>query len=91
MAVIPFALTFPLYRRIRVPPRRELYAVFTTFLLGFLLRSTPPFELPPELQLLPDLGSAVLGLALVGLVVVVDVPIRRHVRAIVGMRQGRWG
>jgi uncharacterized protein involved in response to NO len=74
------ARTFPLYLRLRVPPRRELYAVFGLYLIGLLLRSTSVLDLTPALQPVPALGSVILGLALVGIVVVVDVPFRRTLR-----------
>jgi uncharacterized protein involved in response to NO len=74
------ARTFPLYLRLRVPPRREIYAVYGLYLAGFLSRSTSAFDLPPSLQLLPALGSVILGLALIGIMVVVDVPFRRTLR-----------
>ncbi|MCC7369259.1 MAG: NnrS family protein [Chloroflexi bacterium] len=78
------ARTFPLYLRLRVPPRRELHAVFGLFAIGLVLRAATPFDLPPALQSLPSLGAVFLGLALVGLVVVVDVPFRRTLRTRAG-------
>lgn len=75
------ARTFPLFLRLRVPPRGELYAVFAVYFTGFLLRLTSAFDLPPSLQVLPALGAVVLGLACLGLLVVLDVPLRRSRRA----------
>jgi uncharacterized protein involved in response to NO len=75
------ARTFPLFLRLRVPPRGELYAVFAVYLTGFLLRLTYPLELPLMLQFLPALGAVIIGLAFLGLVVVVDVPFRRSWRS----------
>jgi uncharacterized protein involved in response to NO len=74
------ARTFPLYLRLRVPPLRELYAVFAVYVIGLLLRSTSVLALPTALEPLPALGAVILGLALVGIVVVVDVPFRRTLR-----------
>jgi uncharacterized protein involved in response to NO len=79
------ARTFPLFLRLRVPGHRELYAVFAVYLTGLLLRSTFALDLPPALQSLPHLGSVILGLAVVAVVVVVDVPFRRSRRT----REGR--
>jgi uncharacterized protein involved in response to NO len=73
--------TLPLFLRLRVPPQRELYAVFAVYLAGFLLRSTFPLDLPPALQFLPAFGTIVLGMAFLGLLVVIDVPFRRTLRA----------
>ncbi|MFN8633049.1 MAG: NnrS family protein [Chloroflexota bacterium] len=78
------ARTFPLYLRLRVPTPRELYAVFGLYLAGFLSRSTSAFDLPPALQMLPALGSVILGLALIGIMVAVDVPFRRTLRTRAG-------
>ncbi len=78
------ARTFPLYLRLRVPPRRELYAIFGLFLIGLMLRTTSVLDLPPSFQSLPSFGAVVLGLALVGLMVVVDVPFRRTLRTRAG-------
>jgi uncharacterized protein involved in response to NO len=80
------ARTFPLFLRLRVPARRELYAVFAAYLTGFLLRTTSALDLPPALQLLPSLGAVILGLALVALVVVIDVPFRRSLRTRAGQQ-----
>jgi uncharacterized protein involved in response to NO len=78
------ARTFPLYLRLRVPPLRELYAVFGLYLVGLVLRLTSVLDLPPAFQAVPSLGAVVLGLALVGLMVVVDVPFRRTLRTRAG-------
>jgi uncharacterized protein involved in response to NO len=78
------ARTFPLYLRLRVPTRRELLVVFGLYLVGLLARSTSPFDLSPPLQMLPALGSVILGLALIGIMVVVDVPFRRTLRTRAG-------
>jgi uncharacterized protein involved in response to NO len=78
------ARTFPLFLRLRVPTPRELYAVFAIYLTGFVLRATLALDLPPALQALPSIGSAILGLALIGIMVVVDVPFRRSLRARAG-------
>jgi uncharacterized protein involved in response to NO len=78
------ARTFPLYLRLRVPPRRELYAVLSLYLIGLVLRTTSVLDLPPSFQSLPSLGAVILGLALVGLAVVVDVPFRRTLRTRAG-------
>jgi uncharacterized protein involved in response to NO len=75
------ARTFPLFLRLRVPPQRELYAVFAVYLTGLLLRSTSPLDLQPTLKFLPSLGAVILGLAFLGLTVVVDVPFRRSYRS----------
>ena len=80
------ARTFPLFLRLRVPGGRELYAVFAMYLAGFLLRSTSALALPPGLESLPHLGSVTLGLAVVALVVVVDVPFRRGRRVRAGRK-----
>ena len=75
------ARTFPLFLRLRVPSQRELHAVFAVYLTGLLLRSTSPLDLQPTLQFLPSLGAVILGLAFLGLIVVVDVPFRRSYRS----------
>ena len=74
----------PLFLRLRVPSQRELHAVFAVYLTGLLLRLTSALDLPPELQPLPPLGSVILGLAVVGVVVIVDVPFRRSLRTRAG-------
>ena len=71
------ARTFPLYLRLRVPPRGELHAVFGVFLVGFVLRALTPFELPEYAKGLPPLGALLEGVAILGLVAVLDVPLRR--------------
>jgi uncharacterized protein involved in response to NO len=79
------ARTFPLYLRLRVPPRGELYAVCAVLLLGFLLRSMTPFELPDAAQWLPALGALLEGVAMLAIAAVLDVPLRRTRR----VRPGR--
>jgi len=75
------ARTFPLFLRLRIPPRGELSAVFAVYLIGLLCRLTALLDLPPMLQSVPAFGAVVLGLACLGLVVVLDVPLRRSARA----------
>ena len=81
------ARTFPLYLRLRVPPARELYAVVSVFLAGFLLRSATPFELPPALVAVPSVGSLLEGASFVALAGILDVPLRRSRRDLAG-REG---
>ena len=78
------ARTFPLYLRLRVPPRHELTGLFVVYLSGFVLRASSAFDLPPALAVLPALGALLLGLAFLGLVVVLDVPLRRTTRTPAG-------
>lgn len=78
------ARTFPLYLRLRVPPRGELLAVFGLYLAGALLRAGSVLELPAALQLVPALGALLLGLAFLGLILILDVPLRRSRRVPLG-------
>jgi uncharacterized protein involved in response to NO len=70
------ARTLPLFLRLRVATGRQLYAAFAVYLIGFLLHSSFSLDLPPALQFVPALGAIVLGVAFLGLVVVIDVPLR---------------
>jgi uncharacterized protein involved in response to NO len=78
------ARTFPLYLRLRVPPRRQLYGAFSLYLAGFLLRATSVVGVPPPLRALTGLGAVLLGLGFLGLVLVLDVPLRRTKRTLAG-------
>ncbi|MCC6179622.1 MAG: NnrS family protein [Chloroflexi bacterium] len=84
IAVAISARTFPLYLRLRVPPQRELFSVFAIYVVGFLLHATYALALPAALQLLPALGSVLEGLALLGLVATLDVPLRQSRRTPAG-------
>ncbi|MCC7106113.1 MAG: NnrS family protein [Chloroflexi bacterium] len=80
------ARTFPLYLRLRVPPRGELTAIFAVLLVGFLLRAAGVGGLA-GLEGLQPFGALLEGAALLGLVWVVDVPLRRTRRVPLG-REG---
>jgi uncharacterized protein involved in response to NO len=71
------ARTFPLYLRLRVPPGRALHAIFALFLLGFLLRSSGPFDLSDAVRWLPAFGALIEGAAMLALVAIIDVPLLR--------------
>jgi hypothetical protein len=64
-----------------VPPTRKLYATFGLLLVGFLIRSLHPLDLPAVPAWLPRLGSLLEGAAMLALVVVLDVPRWRPHRA----------
>lgn len=81
------ARTFPLYLRLRVPSRGELYTAFGLLLVGFLLRSLTPFELPGWATSLPAVGALLEGVAVLALVAVPDVPLRRTRRVPPGRQE----
>jgi hypothetical protein len=64
-----------------------LYGIFAAFLVGFLLRPTMLLALAPPLDLVPAIGSLLLGISFVALMLSLDVPFMRTKRELPGKTQ----